>query len=183
MTTAADPAIYPSSRKNRGAGVALDDLAPSPAPRMRVFPFIFVYTNNSRRSVSTPRLVGPGIIKDFTVYRSFAATPPQQTFEIGVAQTLVVEAGVALTTPRPYTVLTELLDPFGYVAGASGDGYPITTLPTGTDHFTIPLDLIVTDAEFFAVVAHINNRVASEEINGYLRVLEAVDREALSGFL
>jgi len=183
MTTAADPAIYPGSRKNRGAGVLAEDLAPSPAPRMRVFPFILNVTATSRRSLSTPRLVGPAIIKDFVWYNPTKTTPPVITIEIGTATIPVNEAGVALTSARPYVILTELLDPGAAIAGAAGDGYPVATTPTTQTHHRYPLDLIVTDAEFFAVISVVNNSLQAEEYNGWLRVLEAVDRDALSAFL
>lgn len=183
MTTAANPQIYPPPRKGRGGGVSIEQLGPVSAPRMRMFPWIFSITGASRRTISTPRLVGPAIIKDFTWYNSTKTDPPVVTVEIGTARAPVDEAGVALTTLRPFTVLTELLDPFGVMAGASGDGFPVATLPTANDSRRFPLDLIVTDSEFFAVVSVVNNSAQAERYNGWLRVLESVDPEALSAFL
>ena len=183
MTTAADPRIYPAPRKGRGAGADIEDLGPVQAPRMRIFPFFFTNSNTLRRSFSTPRLMGPGIIKGIELYVAFGVSPPNVTLEVGVATIPVLENGVANTVPRPYTVLTELLDPFNAITAAAGDGLTIGTLPSYTAHYERPLDLIVTLNEFFVVVAVPNAGVSVGEFQGKIRVLEDVNPEALALFL
>jgi hypothetical protein len=183
MTTAADPKAYPAPRK-RAAGAATTAAEESgPVPRTRVFPFFLAFGATSRRAFSTPRLIGPAIIKGIELYSTHGASPPAYTVEIGTGATPVLESAVAIDTPRPFTVLTELLDPFNGIAGTAGDGIPMHTIPSYTASYERPLDLIVTDAEFFLVLAVQNPSAFAAELSGRLRVIEAVSRDALRFFL
>jgi hypothetical protein len=183
VTTAADPRIYPAARKGRGAGADLEDLGPINAPRMRVFPFFWTSTASNRRSWSTPILQGPAIIKDVQFWFTFGASPPSMTVEIGTSTVPVLEAGVALTTARPYRVLTELQDPYGGILAAAGDGIPVGTTPTSSARPLMPLDLIVLDPSFYLVVAGVAGGAGVFEIHGNIRVLERINPEALALFL
>lgn len=183
MTTAADLKNYPAPRK-RGTDTAVEAPPTSfQAPRMRVFPFFFTFAASSRRAFSTPLLAGPAIIKGIELYPTLVSSPPSLTVEVGTSRIEVLENSVALSTPRPYTVLTELLDPFAGMNPAAGDGYPLHTVPTLTAKYESALDLIITDREFCAVLAMVNNNVGAAEVSGVLRVLEAVDPEALRFFV
>jgi len=183
MTTAADPANYPSARKGRGTGKDVEALGPFSAPRTRVFPFFFTFIGNRRRSFSTPRIQGPAIIKGLELYNSFGSSPPQLTVEVGLALQPVLEDNVLNSVPRPYETRTELIDPFAAMGANAGRGFPIHTLPTITSHYEHPLDLIVEPGSWFVVVACVNPTAFAAEFSGSLRVIEAVDQEALRFFL
>lgn len=178
-----DPTWYPRARKGRSGSPAPLAQDVTPAPRTRIFPFFFTFAANRRRSFTTPRLIGPAIIKDLELYPTFTSSPPSFSVEIGAADTAFIENSVALTTPRPYTVLTELLDPYAAMPANVGAGYPGHTLPTETARYQRNLDLIVTTPEFFAVVALINPSAFAAEYSGAIRIIENVSREALATFL
>jgi hypothetical protein len=183
MTTAADPKIYPAPREDRGGEDDVTDSGDFQHPRTRLFPFIMTLTANNRRTLSTPRIQGPAIIKGIFLAQPFGQDPPGGSIEIGTARAPVTETAVALATARPYTVLSELLNPFAVMVGASGQGLLPTSLGTIMRHQETPLDLIVPDAEFFAVIAYVNNSVGAGTFAGHLRVLEGVDPDALRFFL
>jgi len=183
VTTAADLDNYPRPRK-RGVGVDLADLGvPAPAPRMRYFPFHFAQGGPFRWSFSLGRVRGPAIIKGLELYPHAGGDPPSITLEVGTAQLPVNEVNAPLGSPKPYLCLTEFHDPFGLTAGAAGDGIPLGTMPNTHTRYQIPLDLIVTEGEFYPVIATCNAGAAVFSITGALRVLEAVDPEALRFFL
>lgn len=175
--------MYPAPRKRAGGAVDLEEMNAAPPPRMRVFPFHFSNVGSNRCSFSTPRLVGPAIVKGIELYVGFGVSPPNCTLEIGTAQSPVLESSVANTVARPYSVLLELLDPFNAMLYAAGDGMPLATAPTYTASYERPLDLIVTLPEFYLVLAVPNAGVSVGEVNGKVRILEGVDPEALRFFL
>ena len=178
-----DPLRYPAPRPNRGGHADILDSGSFQHPRTRIFPWVMTTTASSRRSISTPRIQGPALIKGLSIHAPFGVDPPQATIEIGTATIDVTEASVALTAPRPYTVLTELLNPFGVIAGAAGAGLPLTTVGTMQRWAEIPLDIIVDDIECVIVLAILANALVAGTFNGHLRVLEGVEKEALRFFL
>jgi hypothetical protein len=95
---------------------------------------------------------------------------------------VVSEAGVALTTVRPYTVLTEKLDPFGVAAATIGAGYPASTVPNTRVNFEFTVDLIVTEARFVFTLSWVNTNATGEERPGHFLVLENVNADALNLF-
>jgi hypothetical protein len=180
---------YPLPRRNRvGPSSSLDlasEIAQGAAitpPRGRVFPFVFNITANTRRTISTPLLVGPAILKRIFFTSGTAAAPPNQSLEFGWAPIQVQEAGVLLATVRPYTVLSELLNPFAVMAAASGQGFPITTFPNTHVRWNLPVDLIVTEPRFSFCVSLVNNSASASEFEGYITVLEAVNADALATY-
>jgi len=182
MTTAADPKIFPAPRK-RGAGVALDELSgPIVAPRSRLFPFHFTWSASSRHSFSTPRLTPPIILKSIFYQQTQSSSPPQQSLEIGIAHLPVYENGVALATPKPYSIITELLNRDSGMPAVAGQGFPFSTLTSGTNHWQRQLDYVITEPDVYLVIAHCNNNVQGAELTGYLTLLEAVDAETIRFF-
>ena len=183
MTTASDPLTYPASRKGRGDAAALLAGEVTRAPRTRLFPFYQRGILNRRTSWSTPRLVGPVVIKDVTIQFSTVSDPPTSTLELGTANIPVNENAVLMTVPRSWTVLTELLDPGALIAGIAGEGFANPTIPLASSHQNRALNLIITDPEFFLVFSFWNNNASTSSVSGVITLLEAVDPEALRSFL
>jgi hypothetical protein len=184
-----DALTYPLPRRSRtGPPSSLDAAAAAAAagsttpPRTRIFPWALNETATSRRTISTPRLVGPAIFKSLTFYSSTHQDPPGETLEIGWSPVAVQEAGVALATVRPYTVLTELLDPFGQVNSSAGRGFPQWTIPGATLPWSIDLDLILTEPQFVFTISLVNNTALAQSWHGNAIVLEAVNADALAGY-
>lgn len=184
-----DATTYPLPRRKRvGPDSQLNTLAqaqgdviPAP-PRSRIFPWIMSMTANTRRTISTPKLIGPAILRKVFYQLGTVTTPPGQTLELGWSPTAVSEAGVALTTVRPYTVLTELLDPFGVANAAVGKGLLDTSLWNTNIPYEWSVDLIVTEPQFCFTLSWINNVATAEQRGGQLLVLENVSPDALSVF-
>ncbi len=178
-----DPLTYPRPRP-RGAVVSLGaEGEPIPLPRMRLFPFILNIVASRRTTVSGPRCIGPGIIRKVFVRETTGQGSAVRTYEIGYATSQVNEASALLTSARPYTVLTELQDPFDVQADAGGRGYPASTNFLASARLPDDVNLIVDAREFFPVFAVVNNNVNAEEVSGFMHVLENVSREALANFL
>ncbi len=174
---------FPKARKDRRPGS--EGLAPAEliAPRTRLFPFHMSLDAVTRRSLSTPLLQGPMMIRSIEFYPSTVADPPNVTIEIGYATTRVTEDGVAITVQRPYTVLTELIDPFGVINDNAGAGFPLSTLPSTRAHFQRTLDMILTINSGHIVVAAIKSAVGGFPLTGVLRILEDISPEAARNFL
>lgn len=180
-TTAVE--AYPRPRKNRGTGNQVLADTTTPIPRTRVFPFYVDIVANRRHTWSSPRIQGPALIKAVNLNCSFGQSGSFTTFDFAANTSPITETQVVLTTPRPYTPLLELLDPFNTVPGVSGDGFALT--PTGTvlRHIEYPVELIVELTDFFLVMAISNNGAGAGSISGHVRVIEGVNRQALSFFL
>lgn len=151
-------------------------------PRTRVIPWLMSMSANSRRTVSSPILTGPAILRKLFFNAPTPTSPPAQTLEIGWAPNVVTEAGVALTTVRPYTVLIEKQDPFNVSVAAIGAGFPISTNPNTRTYFEWSLDIIVTETRFAFTVSWVNNAATAEERGGHMLILENVNADALNVF-
>lgn len=178
-----DLSAYPAARKRTAGAAVNDDVSLAPLPRTRYFTWLFNETGTSRRTVSTPRIQGPALIKDIDFYSSVINATDVKSIEIGYALVPVTEAGVALTAARPYTVLTELIDPFAQRAVGAGVGVEQLTTPNTNVKFSLALDLIVDRAEAFITVSLLNTTANAQLWHGKLRVIENVNRDALSFFL
>jgi len=183
VTTAADPTNYPSARPKRSAGAATEDLSSFQAPRTRIFPFAMTIAANKRYTVSTPRVIGPLIIKGIVLEPAFGSDPPHPSMEIGTSAAPVTENGVATSVLRPYTPLLEVLDPFGVLNNPRAQGILATSVSTLQRFYETPLDLIVTLTECFVTVSFHNVGAGAASFQGHVRVLEGVDRDALRFFL
>jgi hypothetical protein len=168
---------------DRGAGTAVFAGTPPPAPRTRLFNWAVHISNSRRRSWSTPRLVGPCLIKDFTYNPGFGATPPALSFEFGKSPVAVDEDDVLLTVPRPYTRLSELLDADNIITANAGEGYLFDTIPSTHTPYSWPVNLIITDPEIFVVMATINNSALAFDLTGWVTIVEDIDPVALASFL
>ena len=184
-----DARTYPLPRKRRtGPPSNLDTQAATQAdviaapPRSRFCPFIFTELANKRITVCTPRLIGPAILRKCSFFIGTRTTPPATTVEFGWAPTDCTEAGATIGSARPYTLLTELIDPFNYIASASGEGYPLTTTPAGHNEWNMDLDLIVTEQNFVFTTSLVNNGPNGQEYYGHMLILENVNPAALSAF-
>ena len=178
-----DLASYPAARKRATGDPNLPQVDNTPIPRTRFFTFLWNETASSRRTVSTPRIIGPAIIKDIEFYTGVINATDVKSVEVGYALVPVTEAGVSLNTARPYTVLTELIDPFSQRAAGAGVGLSQLTNPSTKTSFNIPLDLIVDVPEAYVCVALLNTSANAQLWQGKLRVVEALSRQALSFFL
>lgn len=183
------PTGYPLARRKRVGPISQIDpeeiaaLAESgEPPRSRIFPFIMNMTATSRRTVSTPLLVGPAILRKIFFGLHTVTTPPQQTIEVGYAVNPITETAVALTTPRPYTNLIELIDPFGIANAAAGDGILSDNTANTNVRFEWTLDLIVNLPRFVFTLAQINASATAEQRGGQFVVLEGVSPAALRAF-
>lgn len=174
---------YPPPSYTRQLAAAGATGQPAPLPRARIFPWIMNMTGTSRRTLSTPRIYGPALIRRLFFGRGTVTTPVGQTLEVGWAPAPVQEAGVALSTPRAYTVLTEKLDPFGVAGDIIGQGIYNDNSINSQIQFEINLNFIITEAQFFAVIAWVNNTASAEQRGGHLEVIESVDATALAAFL
>jgi hypothetical protein len=152
-------------------------------PRMRVFPLGFNETASSRRTLSSNQCQGPALIKDIALGTSTYTAPTNKSIEVGIASSRITENGVALTTPRPYTLLTELLDPFAAIVDAAGGGLLQTTSAPNMNTIRTPLDLVVLDAQFYVTIALVNNTANAQEWHGWFRVLEAIDPLNIAAYL
>ncbi len=179
-----DPATYPHPRPKRiGGGWAPSISGGPPLPRTRVLPFYFTMTANNRRAFTLPRCQGPAIIKRFAWETSGGAEPATATIELGYASVPFSEAGVAVTTSRPYTVITELTDPFGLIADLAGFGWPNRVTGAGSRASGMDTDFIIDLSEFYVVIATQNNGAGILNFDGHVTVIEGVSREALANFL
>lgn len=177
-------AWYPRTRKNRATSASpFESIGQTPIPRVRVFPFYMALIANTRKTISFGRFIGPALIKDVSFTPGFGVDPSNWTLEIGTSSISVTENNVGLATAKPYSVLTELVDPFSALSLLAGDGIPGTTLGTAVRWHTIPLDFIVELPEFYAVLGSCNASGGVGNLVGHIRVIEGVNREALGFFL
>lgn len=180
------PAPRPKRTGPPPSGQGPEDLFAGPtfaAPRMRVFPFAWNETASSRRTISGAKCQGPALIKSLMLGTSTYTAPISKSVEIGISSTRLTEAGVALTTPRPYTLLLELQDPFTQLASAAGQGFPLTTVAPQYNTFFLPLDLVVWDNEFYPTVSLWNNTANAQQWVGSLRVLEQIKAEKIGDYM
>ena len=152
-------------------------------PRMRVFGWVLNETASSRRTIAFPVCTGYAIIRDFEAYTSTYTSPINQTLEFGWATTDCTEAGVGLATPRPYNILTEMVDPFAQVADAAGQGVPYAAAPPTHGPFQQRLDLVVTQTSFRPVLALVNNTANVLQWIGTIRILEGLTLEQMMNAL
>jgi hypothetical protein len=185
----ADPTGYPFARRKRGGPIVEVDpeiaafLEENTAPpRSRVFPWLMTAITNTRRSVSTPLLQGPAILRRFSFTLDSNPDPPVVSVEVGWALNPVNEAGVAVATLKPYTVLTELLNPFGVGTLGAGQGYPaFSSVNTHVEWETVE-DFIILEPRFCFVAAIHNNGGFTSAGRGWMSVLEGVSPAALRAF-
>jgi hypothetical protein len=183
-----DARTYPRARIGRTGPPSSTAAPPSAAggavvvPRMRFFSFVFNETANSRRTLSFGPLTGPAIIQEVAFWLSALPGEFLNSVEIGKSLVAVTEAGVALTVPRPYDVLTELKDPFNLMADAGGQGIYVGATPSFAERRPYRLMIPVLDASFHAIVALVNNSAGAQTWNGYIRVLEGLSYDAFAGF-
>ncbi len=174
---------FPRLRTKRGHGGESVVQPELKSPRTRIFPWHMSLGGQARRSLSTPLLQGPLMIRAIEMYMSTLADPPNLTIEIGYSTVPVQEAGVPLTTARPYTVLTEMLDPFGVITDAAGAGIIVSTLPGTRVHFERTLEIILPGNSAYVVIAAVQSAIGGFPLTGTLRILEGISREAAENFL
>ena len=166
-----------------GSGGNDDPLGAPSAPRTRIFPFTWNETATSRRTISGERCRGPALWKLVVLGTGTYVAPTNKTLEIGIAATKITENGVALTLPRPYSLLLELQDPFALLVAAAGRGMPLTT--TNPQYITesLSLDLVIYDAEFFPVVSLWNNTANAQQWVGHMKILEQIRLDKLGDYM
>jgi len=182
ITTAA----YPEPRALRPGGPptrsqSSEQLTESP-PRTRVFPYFIKITAASRSSFATEVMRGPVILLGFTNSVDAVGDPPAGSMEFGWKPAAGGETSVPLTTPRPYTLLTELQDPQDGVLATAGGGFLHNTPQSPTMGSYVPVRIVIDAPEVSVVIAEINSAGFVMKASGYLHVIENVSREALRFF-
>lgn len=184
-----DRRAYPAARRNRTGPPPVGAAGPFAQPigsnigRTRVFPFRINELAAGRNTISTPKLLGNVVIHSLYFQYGTTGDPPPSTIEIGYALTPISEIGVALTVPRPYTVLTELIDQSNQIANDRGQGFPSTTSNSPQRGTRIPLGLIVMERELAVVIADVNPSIFVQGIFGYFNLTENLSDAALAGYI
>lgn len=179
------PAWFPHARYDRSQTGALGfaGAAGGAIPRSRVFPWLMFTTATSRRTICSAPVTGPAILRKLKWGKATITTAPVKTLEVGWSRLPNVEAGVPLATPRPYTNLIELQDPFVVAPAAIGRGFPGDNSSTSYVEYEFTLDLLVMEPNFVFTISIINNSGQSEQHGGHFTVLEGIALEALPGWL
>ena len=158
--------------------------------RIRNFPIFMSMLNAATRrsSVATPILKGPVIIVSLAIGTTNGVNPPGDAIELGyIIGNSFNESNVLTTTPRPYTVLTEMMtggDPaqpwpkelngFPVPAGGASGAVPWQSAQP------VPLLIPVDEIDVAIVVAFSSMRAVNGNfIAGYLRILEDVPRSVI----
>jgi hypothetical protein len=182
-----DARTYPAARKKRSGPPPTqlpgNELPPSQGGslgRPRVFPFVLHQTATRRNSVCTPLLLGNVLIQSYYIATGTYSDPPNMTIEIGYQLIAGAETNALLTTPRPYTVLTEFLDPHGIVAADRGQGFPQNTTNSPQRGTRIPLGLYVLERECAVVIADVNPSGFVQDYYGYLNLIENLSVDQIS---
>jgi len=187
MTTEFTANAYPPPIYNRSAAGQAAPAARGPAqpPRERHFTVELGAAAVSRRTTSSPRLIGPAIVRRISMRSQTGESPPAQFVELGYSKTPVSESDVAVGAAKPWTKLMErLANPFGFlsqaIVGVWALHNAVSSLPV---EFT--LDLLVTEADFFLTISLLNHGAvgSGSAILCTVTVLEAVNPEALLNFL
>jgi len=182
ITTAA----YPEPRAQRPGGTptpsqSSEQLTVSP-PRTRVFPYFIKITATSRSSFATDVLRGPVILLGYTNAVDAVGDPPAGSMELGWKPVPGGETSVPLTTPRPYTLLTELQDPQDGVLGTAGGGFLHNTPQSPLMGSYVPVRIVIDAPEICVVIAEVNSAGFVMKASGYLHVIENVSQETLRFF-
>lgn len=185
-----DELWYPLPRRRRaGPPSAASILAdqqqqefPAP-PRVRLFPFIFDVIAARRSTVSTPRLLGPAILRRIYYQILTSTDPPQDTLEFGWTVNPVTETNVLLTVARPYTSMMEKVDPQALTLAGSGDGFLNWTIPNTFIRWEITPNWLITEPQFSFTVAHVNPSANAHRTVGTMTVLEAVPADQVAEYM
>lgn len=185
-----DARAYPTARRNRtgpapnqGQGAPAGAAPASAYPRTRVFPFsVQVGVAGRRSATSTPRILGPSIIK--AIHCSVNGGPTGNFgWGLGRATARVSEQDVVTTTAPPYAFLFEGLPQIGAGPSAANNvdvlqdvQNPCPLMDDDGLHFVVP------DAEWFLVVYAVGGSVA-RTVTGHVTVLEQVDAQSLAFYV
>jgi hypothetical protein len=183
---AIDELTYPQPVADRsgptpGAVAGLAPLAP-PQPRSRAFWFE-LRTNATSRSVSCmPKIKGPAIIREIQWGMGGSPDATLTYLDIGVSPTQVIETNVALTALRQWRSLFENADPRTVNINTALHGFPSASTWGSTSDNRWPINHLVMDAEFFLVLALLNNAAAVRITFGTLYVVEGVGPDVVRNF-
>lgn len=184
-----DRRAFPTARRNRTGPPTAGTAGPFAQPigsdigRTRIFPFRMSEAANTRNTMSTPRLLGNVIVHSLYFFFGSAADPPNDTLEVGYALAPVRELNVALTTSRPYTVLTELLDHNAGIANDRGAGFPNFTTNTPQRGTRIPLGLVIMERELVVTLSVVNPSAFVQNCDGYFNLTENLSNAALARYI
>lgn len=182
---ATDPG-YPEPHPDRGAfrtgggGGPGTALAVSP-PITRILAFNLSGNPGVRTTVSSTRIRGPAIIQSLDLGASVSSLN-SFALELGKSASSVTEQDVALTVPRPYTLLTERLSQTAAGENAQRKGFVQTSLALTTPRHLGLLNIIVLETEFFITISMVSLVAAGTAFFGHLVVLEAVPPETIAAF-
>lgn len=171
----------PSGRRV-DVGSPADGIATVDVPNVRVHTFQIGTGATSRSTVSTPRLVGPAIIRSVSWNLGGAATGTQ-AIEFGIALATVFESNVGLNANRQWRPLMVPFDPptTGDIAGRVGDTEAdfVSSSPVANYNLNIP----ILDSNFFITVTNWSSGAGADVFVGHIVVAEGISREALENFV
>jgi hypothetical protein len=175
--------VYPAPRLNRaaaGGAVGVGVLPPVP----RIYPFRFNTPATSRTTVSTPRLIGPALIRSLKVLFGTSGSPnASAVIELGIATSPVVESGVALTVTKAWRSLVTKLDEATPNDPATMTGFGNAASQATSEFKDAYLDLPIADDSFYLVISLINAAGIANEGYGHIVVLEQIDPSIFANFL
>ena len=168
----------PASTTLKAAAVAA---VPTP-PTSRIFSFRLTTGDTTRSTRSSTRIKGPAIIRgvSFSIGGGAIGT---RWLELGKAAQAVTEAGVALTTLKPYTALTERISDGDAGDPASRVGMFEADQTSDQLKEAHDLRIVVLDAEWFLTVTFSRTGAGGGACAGTITVQEAVDAGTLANFL
>lgn len=173
---------YPLPRGDRGtktgpAGPPVQRQAVT--PRTQIFPFHLRMNGGALTSVSTPRLQGPGLIRDLWYRFDTAGDPPTDCLELGVATSAVKQQDAAAGTIKPWQRIGTYMQTAAFEIQIGGDGFPVWSLfenISGSTKGSIPVDHLVTLPEWFLVVAFSKQTAGGvARCLGWVRTIENVN--------
>lgn len=175
--------FFPRARRDRATpGGVFDPLAN--APRTRLFPFHLQGGANTRSSQSSPRLLGPALIRSLVINWGASTAPlAAHSFELGLASAPVEEVAVSDTVARPWQRIMEKIDRATPFVGAAHQGFMGTAVGTNTGENEISVGYVVTQAQWYLVVSQLNLTGIALDVSGHVVVIEGLNPEAVLNFL
>jgi hypothetical protein len=176
-----DLATYPAPR-TREAPPSFPQASTGTLPVVRYFSGQYTFVEQVRFTFSGPRLTGIGVFKNFSIYALSHGAGGQLNIELGYALEPVNENAVARTTPKKWTVLTELRTNNYAPPNAGATGLIDDTVPNTFIRYAEPLDLIVDQPFFYPVVSFWHNITGVMPATWGYRIAEQVPRKNLQLF-
>ena len=174
---------YPLARPDRQPAPRLPEYSNAHHARGRVWSWLLTTVASRRVTISGPLCHGPAMLRSCSFFGTTHESTGGMNVAIGYHTSPVTEAGVLNTVARPYTTLTELLNPENLVSQQNAKGFVEGFIPGTLTHWAEPLDFIVTEPTFFPVISISTIAFITAELyTGQLRLTEAAPRAALGRY-